>query len=86
MQIKFKDTEKNAGRQAALYAWIKDKKITYIRLGEVLDMSGAAASKALSKERIKTDYHKILLDFGIPASLLPRPENIKPGTKRKLST
>lgn len=56
---------------------------TLVELAKCLGISGSALSKSLDKERMPVKHHKKLIELGVPANILPRPENVPTGPKVK---
>ncbi len=56
---------------------------TLVELARCLGISGSALSKSLDKERMPVKHHEKLIELGVPANILPRPENVSTGPKTK---
>ena len=70
-------------RRDALRLWLVASKTTYVELGKLLGMTSSAVSQTVSRERMPVRYHTRLVEYGIPPELLPRPEDVLPGPRRK---
>ena len=69
-------------RQARLLAWIKQEGITQARIAQALETSEQSVSRWMRAESIPSWRHRQLLEFGIPAELLPPAVDICPGPKK----
>lgn len=72
-------------RQRRLRAWMCLEGVTWQDIGHVIGLSRGAALMALSKEHLLPERHAILLSTypTLTADLLPRPEKIPRGPRRK---
>lgn len=70
-------------RQESLVLWLKRNGIQQGDIAASLNIGKNTVSRWLRSETIPTWRHQQLLDFGIPAELLPAPVDIAPGPKRR---
>lgn len=71
-------------RRRAFYIWqLMPGGKTFVELGRVLGITSSGVSRMLNGERMPVAHHEKLVQAGVPASLLPRPENVRRGPKRK---
>ncbi|WP_455784337.1 helix-turn-helix domain-containing protein [Bilophila wadsworthia] len=61
--------------------WMKRNRCTVSRLAEVAGVTVSSLSRALRNSTMPVAQHQALVDFGVPAELLPRPFNRKPGPR-----
>lgn len=81
MNTNFVDNLTDLSREEKLQIFLGRSGLTFKAIGEKLDMTGTAAAKLCRGETMPTRRHAELITLGIPAELLPKPEDIKPGPK-----
>jgi len=88
MKSGFVDNLTDLSRDEKLWIFLNRSGLTFKAIGGKLDMTGTAAAKLCRGDTMPTRRHAELVALGIPADLLPRPEDIKPGPKprRPLTT
>lgn len=70
-------------RQELLQLWLKRNGIQQGDIAKALNTGKNTVSRWLRADSIPTWRHRQLLDYGIPAELLPAPVDIAPGPKRR---
>ena len=70
-------------RQELLLLWLKRNGIQQGDIAKALHTGKNTVSRWLRADTIPTWRHRQLLDYGIPAELLPAPVDIAPGPKRR---
>ena len=70
-------------RREALRLWMFANHITLQSLADLIGITHGALSQALGGERMPVRNHEVLIAAGIPAHLLPRAEDIRPGPRPK---
>ncbi len=68
-------------RQEALRLWLSRNGLSFSELGRRLGVTPNSVSKLCDQETMPVRRHAQLLEQGLPAELLPRPEDIKPGPR-----
>lgn len=68
-------------RQEALRLWLSRNGLSFSELGRRLGVAPNSVSKLCDQETMPVRRHAQLLEQGLPAELLPRPEDIKPGPR-----
>lgn len=68
-------------RQEALRIWLSRNGLTFSELGRRLGVTPNSVSKLCDQETMPVRRHAQLLEQGLPAELLPRPEDLKRGPK-----
>ena len=73
------------GRQARilkLKIWMLEHDVTFKLIGQILGISGRAASNCLYKDRMPVRHHRALrYRLDVPVDLLPRAEDVPTGPK-----
>lgn len=71
-------------RQAELRVWMIRNKVTFVQLGVVMgNVTASAVQKSVRRPHMPVRNHKALVEFGVPAELLPPPLNVPSGPKPK---
>lgn len=81
MQLPISPNLSSLTRQEALRLWLSRNSLTFSELGRRLGVTPNSVSKLCDQETMPTRRHAQLVDQGIPAELLPRAQDIKPGPK-----
>lgn len=68
-------------RQERLFIWLRRNGMKQAEIARALGVGGMAINRMLNKETAPAYRVEQLRELGIPAGLLPRPLNIKPGPK-----
>ena len=69
-------------RRQALKIWLFANGLSVSSLARILDITPSALQQALGRDRMPVRNHQALIDAGIPAHLLPHPQDIRPGPKQ----
>ena len=75
--------ETPASKKRAFRIWCIENEVTITELAARIGISQPALSTALCKETIPVRRHAALKKEGVPAHLLPRPEDVPSGPKPK---
>ena len=81
-------TSTDLTRQERLLIWLRRAGITHVDIAKKVGVSSSmSVARWFNAESIPTRRHRQLVDFGIPAELLPPALDINPGPrpKRELS-
>jgi transcriptional regulator with XRE-family HTH domain len=81
MQLPISPNLTSLTRQEALRIWLSRNGLTFSELGRRLGVTPNSVSKLCDQETMPVRRHAQLLEQGLPAELLPRPEDIKPGPR-----
>lgn len=81
MQLAQDVTTEPITRQEALRRWMRRTRTTFVALAEGSNVTGAQMSKLCGQETMPVRHHHHLVAHGVPAALLPRPEDQRPGPK-----
>ena len=68
-------------RRQALKIWLFANGLSVSSLARTLDISPSALQQALGRDRMPVRNHQALIDAGIPAHLLPHPQDVRPGPR-----
>ena len=72
-------------RMLDLRVWMIRNRTTFPKIGKALGgITGNGVQQLLKGKRISTNRHKELLDYGIPAHLLPPAEDVSKGRPSKV--
>jgi hypothetical protein len=74
-------TPETLTRQESLALWMRRTTTTFVSLAEGSGVTGAQMGRLCSQDTMPVRHHAHLLAQGVPAELLPRPEDQKPGRK-----
>lgn len=67
-----------------LRVWMVRNGLTYVKIGKALGgVTGNGVQQLLQAERISLARHKELIDFGVPAHLLPPAKDVPVGRPPK---
>lgn len=69
-------------RQELLILWLKRQGKCQADIARALNVAEISVSRWVRADRISTRRHKQLVEFGIPADLLPVPLDLDPGRKK----
>lgn len=61
--------------------WLKRREITLEALAKLVGIKTAAISRNLRNDTMPVEQHKALVDYGLPAEILPDPMDQKRGPK-----
>jgi len=81
MQLAQDVTTEPITRQEALRRWMRRTNTTFVALAENSGVTGAQMSKLCGQETMPVRHHRYLVQLGVPATLLPRPEDHRPGRR-----
>lgn len=81
MQLTKPITREDLTRQERLLIWISRQSKTQAAIANGIGVSKAAIGRLLFSERAPSWRVQQLREYGIPEDLLPRAEDIPPGTK-----
>lgn len=68
-------------RQEKLRLWMARAGVRFVDMAAALDVTPAAIGKLCKQTTMPEHRHRALVDFGVPADLLPAPLNIKSGPR-----
>lgn len=81
MQLPISPNLTSLTRQEALRLWLSRNGLSFSELGRRLGVTPNSVSKLCDQETMPVRRHAQLLEQGLPAELLPRPLDIKPGPR-----
>lgn len=81
MQLAQDVTTEPITRQEALRRWMHRTRTTFVTLAKGSGVTGAQMSKLCGQETMPIRHHLHLVKQGVPVSLLPRPEDLRPGRR-----
>lgn len=76
-------TYDNLTRQERLLIWLRRANITNAQVADALDVAAIAVTRWFRADSIPPRRHRQLVEFGIPAELLPPAVDKTPGPVRK---
>lgn len=68
-------------KQERLLLWMRRNRRSYRGLGRDIDLSGVQVANLCGQDTMPTEHHAQLVALGVPADLLPKPLDVKPGPK-----
>ena len=83
MKTSFADNLTKLSREEKLQIFLIRTGLTFKSIGASLNLTGTAVAKLCRNDTMPTRRHAEFVELGIPASLLPRPEDIKPGPRQR---
>lgn len=83
MTMKTAITYEELTRQERLLIWLRRANLNNAQIAEALNVSAIAISRWFRAESIPSWRHRQLVDFGIPAELLPPAVDKAPGRQRR---
>ena len=72
-------------RDEKLQIWLRRNGKTYMELAFVAGVKKAAFSLRLSEGNLTSEQHRRLVEYGVPAEILPPAIDKKPGPKPKFN-